>query len=124
MTDPIKQRLVVMNSQKILQQKDNDNKWVNVGTIKEAGAGIKAGIYNLFSALPARSGEDYEGQILHIDKKEGVIYQKTKFNYIAFDINDSLRDLKEGKYYSIKKTDNHIEIKAIDAVKKTRKLKL
>ena len=124
MTNPMKQRLVVMNAQKILQQKNDDDKWENVGTIKAAGAGIKAGIYNLFSALPVRSGETYEGQILHIDKKEGLIFQKTRFNYICFDINDSLRELKEGQYYSIKKTDDHTELKAIEPVKKTLKLKL
>ena len=76
----MKERLLVMNGQKILQN-NLEGKWENqkVGKAK----GIKPGIYNLHLATKADKRKSYEGQILHTDKLS--VYQKVGKQFIKHD---------------------------------------
>ncbi|MCU7799123.1 MAG: conjugal transfer protein TraO [gamma proteobacterium symbiont of Lucinoma myriamae] len=73
----MKERLLVMNGQKILQS-NSEGKWENqkVGKAK----GIKPGIYNIHLATNADKRKSYEGQILHTDKEN--VYQKVGKQFI------------------------------------------
>lgn len=68
----MKQRLLVMNGQRIVQE-DRDGSWTN-RKVDKAGA-IKPGIYNVYTAKAADKTASHDGQILHVDS--GKIYQKT-----------------------------------------------
>ncbi len=72
-----KQRLLVMNGQKILQmQRDGD--WKNEEVTK-AGA-LKPGFYNIYSAQDADKSKKHDGVIVHMDKEK--LYQKTGSGFV------------------------------------------
>ncbi|TWI44681.1 hypothetical protein IQ22_04696 [Pseudomonas duriflava] len=68
----MKERLVVMNGQRVVQTSwgTPDEKNDMVGKAN----GVKPGVYNLHSASEADKKKSHEGQIVHSDK--GAIYQK------------------------------------------------
>jgi hypothetical protein len=67
----MKQRLLVMNGQRIVQS-EQGGAWINE-KVDKAGA-IKPGIYNLHMALPADKSQRYVGVILHTDNDK--VYQQ------------------------------------------------
>lgn len=72
----MKQRLIILNGYKILQN-FNHNGWKTTGLIKKAEEGLKPGIYNLYMAHNPEMGNTvYEGLVLYIDKKQGIVYQQ------------------------------------------------
>jgi len=101
MTDNIKQRLLVLNGQRILQNYTQAG-WKTTGLIKKAEEGIEPGIYNLFMAHDAKTGNAiYEGLILYIDKKQGIIYQQQPNKaLIAHNLNSIKRVPPVGKHIS------------------------
>ncbi len=86
MKTPQKQRIIVMNGQKILQTQNN-NEWETTGAIKKAEEGIKPGIYNIYLAKEPSDNNQYEGQILLVDKDNGVFYQQVKKDFIVHQLN-------------------------------------
>ena len=60
----MKQRLVVMNGQKLVQN-EGTGEWVTA-KVEKAGA-LRPGLYNLYMAALADSGKVHEGIILHAD---------------------------------------------------------
>ena len=74
----MKQRLLVMNGQRILQHENDGGAWVNQ-KVEKAGA-LKPGIYNLHSAQPADKSTAHEGAILHADRSS--VYQQTGKNIV------------------------------------------
>jgi hypothetical protein len=76
----MKQRLLVMNGQRLVQN-EQDGKWETV-KVEKAGA-VKPGIYNLYLASPADKAQIYEGPILHSDKTS--VYQQVRSSYISHD---------------------------------------
>lgn len=84
----MKQRLVVMNGQRIVQTLETGTpsfdqaKNVPVGRAGD----IKPGVYNLYSALGVNKKEQYTGQVLHADKDS--IYQKVGINIIRHERSD------------------------------------
>lgn len=87
MTTPAKLRMIVMNGQKILQTQNN-NEWETFGTIKKVDEGIKPGVYNIYLAKTPVDKNQYEGQIIHIDKDNAVFYQQINKDYIVHQLND------------------------------------
>lgn len=67
----MKQRLLVMNGQRIVQG-EQEGSWVNQ-RVDKAGA-LKPGIYNLFTAQSADKGKQHDGVIVHVDSD--TIYQQ------------------------------------------------
>ncbi len=67
----MKQRLLVMNGQKLLQS-EQGGQWATT-KVEKAGA-IKPGIYNIHLAMPADKVKSHDGLVLHLDKEH--LYQQ------------------------------------------------
>lgn len=67
----MKQRVLVMNGQRLLQTEQN-GQW-NVSKVERAG-NLEPGLYNLYLADPADKAKEYVGLILHADKD--YVYQQ------------------------------------------------
>lgn len=74
----MKQRLLVMNGQRIVQQADNTS-WANV-KVEKAGD-VRPGIYALYTAKPADKAKETVGVILHVDKD--FVYQEEGRSIVA-----------------------------------------
>ena len=121
----MKQRLLVMNGQKILQN-FNDNEWRTAGLIKKSEEGIKPGIYNIYLAKKAETeNKAYEGLILFIDKQEGVVYQQVRKDFIAHKLESFSSPPPIGKNVSIQ-YNNHekLSLTKIDLPIKKLNLKI
>jgi len=84
----MKQRLLVMNGQRIVQT-EQGGAWINQ-KVDKAGA-MKPGIYNLYMAQQANKSQRYDGVIVHADDRN--VYQQIGKNFIMharsdFDIVD------------------------------------
>ncbi|TXI36109.1 MAG: conjugal transfer protein TraO [Nitrosomonas sp.] len=86
MTTPAKLRMIVMNGQKILQTQNN-NEWETIGTIKKVDEGIKPGVYNIYLAKTPVDKNQYEGQIIHVDKDNAIFYQQVNKDYIVHQLD-------------------------------------
>jgi len=82
--DTMKKILLVMNGQK-LTQNDSSGEWKTDNVSKALG--IKPDIYNLYNAVNADISKDNIGEVIHIDKKEKVLYQKNGLQYIKHDLS-------------------------------------
>lgn len=83
-----KQRLLVMNGQKIVQTEEGPNDW-RVEKVEKA-QGIRPGYYNLYTARTADKSATTDGIILHVDAqsiyqhsgKEVVLHAKQDFDKV------------------------------------------
>ena len=84
----MEQRLVVMNGQRIVQKTLPGTESFEAATNDVMGKanGLKPGVYNLYSSLPADKQQSYSGQILHADKES--VFQKTGVNIIKHSRSD------------------------------------
>lgn len=73
----MKQRLLVMNGQRIVQT-EQGGPWTNE-KVDKAGA-LKPGIYNLYMAKEADKGQRHEGMIVHADSSN--VYQQVGKNFV------------------------------------------
>ena len=79
----MKQRLLVMNGQRIVQH-EQGGQWQN-DKVDKAGT-VKPGIYNLYLASQADKTKTHDGVILHTDKDS--VYQQVGKNFIKHDRGD------------------------------------
>ena len=68
--------------------------------------GVKPGIYNLYNAVNADQSKENIGEIIHIDKKENVLYQKNGSHYIKHDLTCFDQIPKTGHIVNIKYENN------------------
>lgn len=73
----MKERLLVMNGQRIVQA-EKDGAWANQ-KVDKAGA-LKPGIYNLYLAQAADKKQTHDGVIVHADSSN--VYQQTGKNFV------------------------------------------
>ncbi len=123
MTTPAKLRMIVMNGQKILQTQNN-NEWETVGTIKKVDEGIKPGVYNIYLATAPVDKNQYQGQIIYIDKENTVFYQQVKKDFIVHQLNDVDGKPVAGKDMVITYDGEKATLTPIDALKNKRSLKM
>lgn len=76
----MKQRLLVMNGQRIVQA-EQGGAWTNE-KVDKAGA-LKPGIYNLYMAKEAEKSQRHDGLIVHADSK--TVYQQVGKNFVMHD---------------------------------------
>jgi cell filamentation protein len=76
----MKQRLLVMNGQKLLQT-ERAGQW-EVDKVEKAGA-IKPGIYNIYLATPADQASAHIGVVLHADAQ--FVYQHVGKTFVRHD---------------------------------------
>lgn len=112
----MKQRLLVMNGQKLVQN-EVDGKWKTVKVTKAPD--LKAGIYNIYLAKEAETANhSYEGLIVHIDKD--FFYQKSGSDFIKHPAKYFLKLPEVGKNITIR-YDNSVtktEEKVVTKIKK------
>jgi hypothetical protein len=76
----MKQRLLVMNGQRIVQT-EQGGAWTNE-KVDKAGA-LKPGIYNLYTAKEADKAQKHDGVIVHSDSKN--VYQQVGKSFVMHD---------------------------------------
>lgn len=123
MTTPAKLRMIVMNGQKILQTQNN-NEWETIGTIKKVEGGIKPGVYNIYLARTPVDKNQYEGQIIHIDKENAIFYQQVKKDFIVHQLKAIEGKPVAGKDVVIAYDGEKATLTLIDALKNKRSLKI
>jgi len=79
----MKQRLLVMNGQRVVQA-EQGGEWINK-KVDKAGA-LKPGIYNLYMAKEADKSQKYDGMIVHSDSSS--VYQQIGKNFVMHDRQD------------------------------------
>lgn len=79
----MKERLLVMNGQRVLQKEDG-GVWLN-DRVDKAGA-LKPGIYNLYLAVPPDKAAAYEGVILFTDTQS--VYQQVGMRLVKHERAD------------------------------------
>ena len=123
MKTPQKQRIIVMNGQKILQTQNN-NEWETTGAIKKAEEGIKPGIYNIYLAKETSDKNQYEGQILLVDKDNGVFYQQVKKDFIVHQLKSADTKPVAGKDVVVQYDEDKAALTQMDAIKIKKTLKI
>ena len=113
----MKQRLLVMNGQKLVQN-EVDEKWKTVKVTKAPD--LKAGIYNIYLAKEAETANhSYEGLIVHIDKD--FFYQKSGSEFIKHPSKYFLKLPEVGKNITVQYDNEATRINE-NAVTKTKKI--
>lgn len=113
----MKQRLLVMNGQKLVQN-EVDGKWKTVKVTKAPD--LKAGIYNIYLAKEAETTNHvYDGLIVHIDKD--FFYQKSGSEFIKHSSKYFLKLPEVGKNITVQYDNNATKTKE-NVTTKTRKL--
>ena len=123
MKTPQKQRIIVMNGQKILQTQNN-NEWETTGAIKKAEEGIRPGVYNIYLAKEPSDKNQYEGTILLIDKDNGVFYQQSNKDFIVHQLKAVDGKLVAGKDVVVSYDGEKAHLTQTDALRKKRTLKI
>lgn len=103
----MKQRLLVMNGQRLLQN-ENEGQWV-VEKVDKAGT-IKPGVYNIHLAAQADKANTYDGVVMHSDKD--YVYQRVGKGYIKHDRSSFDKTPGNGSDVSIKYNGNTAIISA------------
>lgn len=123
MTTPAKLRMIVMNGQKILQTQKN-NEWETMGTIKKVDEGIKPGVYNIYLAKTPVDKNQYEGQVIHIDKENAIFYQQVNKDFIVHQLKAVDGKPLAGKHVTITYDGEKATLIPIDTLKNKRTLKI
>ncbi len=94
----MKQRLLVMNGQRLVQT-EQAGQWAT-DKVEKAGA-VKPGIYNIHLALEADKSKTYEGPVLHSDR-DYVYQQIGKSSFVKHTLADFDKVPEIGSNSSIK----------------------
>ena len=111
----MKQRLLVMNGQRILQS-EQEGAWTNQ-KVDKAGA-LKPGIYNLYLAEQADKTKRYDGVIVHVDSSH--IYQQIEKKFVLHSRNDFDTVPAIGNVKSVSYNDKGRAVVSSEAVKISR----
>ncbi|EPG9766619.1 KfrB domain-containing protein [Escherichia coli] len=77
----MKQRLLVMNGQRIVQTAESNGVFAGEHyKVTGKAEGLKPGVYNLYSAVEADKTKVLDGQIIHSDGE--AVYQKVNTNLV------------------------------------------
>lgn len=117
--DMSKQRVLVMNGQRVLQNADQAGKWQNA-SVEKAGS-IKPGIYPLYLSKDIDKGASYNGPVLHSDNRS--VYQQVGKQIFKHDrVNfDKLPEVGTEKNISYDLTSGKARVEAATE-KQARKL--
>jgi len=76
----MKQRLLVMNGQRLIQR-EQGKEWATDKV--EKAVGIKPGIYNIYLSTQADKSKNHDGVILHADSEN--VFQQAGKNFVKHD---------------------------------------
>jgi cell filamentation protein len=88
----MKQRVLVMNGQRIVQSEAGVNVW-KTDQVEKAGE-LKPGIYNIYTAATADKAKAYEGALVHADGQ--AVYQQVGKQFVRHARIDFEKPLKLG----------------------------
>lgn len=111
----MKQRLLVMNGQRIVQT-ELEGVWANQ-KVDKAGA-LRPGMYNLYTAQQADKEQAHAGVIVHADK--GQVYQQVGKNFVMHARSDFGKVPEIGESKSISYSAQGKAIVAAEAPKLAR----
>ena len=103
----MKQRLLVMNGQKLLQS-EHAGQW-QVDKVEKAGA-IRPGIYNIYLATPADPASAHVGVVLHADAQ--FVYQHVGKTVVRHDRASFDQVPPLGAHVRIRYQDDHAVVTA------------
>lgn len=93
----MKERLLVMNGQKLVQS-EKSGEW-NTDKVEKAGL-VKPGIYNIHLSSQADKSKSHDGPVVHADKSS--VYQQIGKNFVKHDRSDFDKIPEMGSNSSIK----------------------
>lgn len=96
----MKQRLLVMNGQQIVQA-EQDGKWKN-SKVSRAGL-LRAGLYNLYTAARADKAQVHDGTIIYAD--DAWVYQQKGRTCVAHALSDFDKVPEIGRWHRITHED-------------------
>lgn len=111
----MKQRLLVMNGQRIVQT-EQGGAWTNQ-KVDKAGT-LKPGIYNLYMAQKADKSQRHDGVIVHADNNN--IYQQVGKNFVMHDRQNFDKVPEIGSAKSITYNDQGKAVVSAEAAKLSR----
>ena len=111
----MKQRLLVMNGQRIVQA-EQEGVWANQ-KVDKAGA-LKPGMYNLYMAQQADKKQTHDGVIVHADNNQ--VYQQVGKNFVMHARSDFDKVPEIGSAKSISYSAQGKATVAAEAPKLTR----
>ena len=111
----MKQRLLVMNGQRIVQT-EQEGAWAHQ-KVDKAGA-LKPGIYNLYMAQQADKKQTHDGVIVHADNNQ--VYQQVGKNFVMHARSDFDKVPEIGSAKSISYSAQGKATVAAEAPKLTR----
>lgn len=110
----MKQRLLVMNGSKILQN-NSQGTWQNQ-KVEKAGL-LKPGIYNIYNASVADTTKEYEGVIVHSDKSK--VYQQIGKKFVVHETVHFDKLPQDGSFKKLKyDQDCKISMETVDPKKR------
>lgn len=112
----MKQRLLVMNGQKLVQA-EQAGQWATI-KVEKAGA-IKPGIYNIHLSKSADKASSHDGLVLHTDKEH--VYQQIGKSFIRHALGDFGKVPETGSIASIR-YDGDRAVVATSSIKQGRSL--
>lgn len=112
----MKNRLLVMNGQRIIQH-EQGTQWHN-DKVEKAGT-LKPGIYNIYLATQADKAKSYDGVILHADKSS--VFQQVGKSYVKHERKDFDKIPEIGSNINIR-YEQERAIASVSAVKQGRRL--
>lgn len=120
----MKQRLIVMNDHRVLQNL-TEGGWKTTGLIKKAEEGIQPGIYNLFVSKAAETQNGlYEGILLFVDKQQGIVYQQINREFVTHQLALFSSPPPIGKTVSIQYENEKLTLRKTDIIVKKRTMKI
>lgn len=93
----MKQRLLVMNGQRLVQS-EKGGEW-STDKVEKAGA-VKPGIYNIHLSVQADKSKVHDGSVIHADKE--YVYQKVGNSFVKHDRADFDKLPEIGGNFTIK----------------------
>lgn len=111
----MKQRLLVMNGQRIVQE-EIEGAWANQ-KVDKAGA-LKPGIYNIYTADKADKSKRYDGVVVHTDNNN--VYQQIDKKFIMHSRQDFDTAPTIGSAKSISYNDQGKAVVSAEAVRLSR----
>ena len=101
----MKQRLLVMNGQRLVQS-EQGGQW-QTDKVEKAGA-VKPGIYNLYLATAPDKNKRHDGQIVYIDKSS--VYQQVGKTFVKHALPDFGKAPEVGANSSVKYVDGKAQV--------------
>jgi cell filamentation protein len=104
----MKQRLLVMNGQRLVQI-EREGQWATEKV--EKAAGVKPGIYNIYLAVLADKAKAHEGIVVHVDHDH--LYQQIGKGFVRHALAD---------FNKVPDIGNHVSVKYASGVAETAQL--